>query len=175
MPDMTLPYATLTGMLAPALFMTATGSLLLSANNRLARIVDRLRVLVDRLDQLGQGKLGGDFLADREEKLLADVARQKKRVTLVLGAITRLHMAFASFVGTSLTLAIDTWTGHALQAVPTSLAVLGVLLLLSAGYNLFREAWGAVAVLHEEVAFMEKLRRKRQEQHEPAPPGTNPP
>jgi hypothetical protein len=33
-------------MLAPALFMTATASLLVSANNRLARVVDRLRALI---------------------------------------------------------------------------------------------------------------------------------
>ena len=35
-------YAILTSMLAPALLMAATASLLVSANNRLARVVDRL-------------------------------------------------------------------------------------------------------------------------------------
>ena len=40
-------YQILTAMLAPALFMTATSSLIMSANNRLARIVDRLRHLLD--------------------------------------------------------------------------------------------------------------------------------
>ena len=39
-------YSILTAMLAPALLMAATGSLLLSANNRLARVVDRLRILL---------------------------------------------------------------------------------------------------------------------------------
>ena len=34
-------YQVLTSMLAPALFLAATGSLLISANNRLARVVDR--------------------------------------------------------------------------------------------------------------------------------------
>ena len=35
-------YAILTAMLAPAFFLTATASLILSANNRLARVVDML-------------------------------------------------------------------------------------------------------------------------------------
>ena len=36
-------YAILTAMLAPAFFLTATASLLMSANNRLALVIDRLR------------------------------------------------------------------------------------------------------------------------------------
>ena len=44
-------YAVLTAMLAPAFFLTATASLLLSANNRLARIIDRPRTLLrERVD-----------------------------------------------------------------------------------------------------------------------------
>ena len=39
-------YAILTAMLAPALLMAATASLLTSANARLARVVDRLRALM---------------------------------------------------------------------------------------------------------------------------------
>ena len=42
-------YAILTAMLAPAFFLTATASLLLSANNRLARIIDRARTLLREL------------------------------------------------------------------------------------------------------------------------------
>ena len=46
----TTDHAVLTAMLAPAFFLTATASLLLSANNRLARVVDRLRSLVGQLE-----------------------------------------------------------------------------------------------------------------------------
>ena len=48
-------YAILTAMLAPAFFLTATASLLLSANNRLARIIDRARTLLKELQDI-QGK-----------------------------------------------------------------------------------------------------------------------
>jgi hypothetical protein len=50
-PDINSHYAILTAMLAPALLMAATGSLLLSANNRLARVVDRLRILMQKWNE----------------------------------------------------------------------------------------------------------------------------
>jgi hypothetical protein len=40
---------TVAAMIAPALFLTATGSLLISTSNRIARIVDRIRALVTLL------------------------------------------------------------------------------------------------------------------------------
>ena len=42
-PDTLGHYAILTSMLAPAFFLTATASLLMSANARLARVIDRAR------------------------------------------------------------------------------------------------------------------------------------
>jgi hypothetical protein len=38
-------YAALTVMITPALFMTASGSLIISTSNRMSRIVDRIRQL----------------------------------------------------------------------------------------------------------------------------------
>ncbi len=45
MPVIPPNYATLSAMIAPALFMTANGSLIISTSNRMARIVDRMRVI----------------------------------------------------------------------------------------------------------------------------------
>jgi hypothetical protein len=163
-------YATLTAMLAPALFMTATGSLLLSANNRLSRVVDRLRGQVDLVDKLGQGTLTVDYPEERIEKSLEDISRLKQRGGRLLRAIGRLYLAFAAFVGTSLTLALDSWTSYSISILPTGLAVVGVFMLLLGCFNLFREAYGGVANLHAEVTFLEKLRRKRREAKDPVPP-----
>jgi hypothetical protein len=163
-------YSTLTGMLAPALFMTATGSLLLTANNRLTRVVDRLRGQVDLIDKLEQGTLTPDFPEERKEKSLEDISRLKHRGGRLLRAIARLYLAFAAFVGTSLTLALDSWTSYSISFLPTGLAVVGVFMLLLGCFNLFREAYGGVTNLHAEVKFMEKLRTKRREAKEPAPP-----
>lgn len=122
-------YAILTAMLAPALLMAATASLLVSANARLARVVDRLRSLIvewkhDAPDQ--------EFRHDQ-------IRRHRQRAHLVLRACRMLYAALGGFVGTSLSLAVDAFLGFRLGAVPTVLAVIGVLLLLFASFWLWRE------------------------------------
>src|SRR3970282_2144091 len=58
-------YAILTAMLAPAFFLTATASLLMSANSRLARVVDRLRSLLHELESVESDGTQRDLLDRR--------------------------------------------------------------------------------------------------------------
>ena len=122
-------YAILTAMLAPALLMTATASLLVSANARLARVVDRLRGLI------AEWKNDAPDALQREDQ----IHRHRRRANLVLGACRMLYAALASFVGTSLGLAVDAFLDFRLGVLPTALAVLGVLFLLAASFALWRE------------------------------------
>ena len=117
-------HTALTAMLAPALLMTATASLLTSANARLARVVDRLRALAADWEE-GHDRPGADL-----RELL--IRRHRRRAQLVLRACQLMYAAMGSFVGTSLALAVDAFLGYRLWAVPTGLAVLGVTLLLLA-------------------------------------------
>ena len=50
-------YAALSAMITPALFMTATGSLIISTSNRMSRIVDRIRELNEQADDLSRGEV----------------------------------------------------------------------------------------------------------------------
>ncbi len=144
MPDALLPaghYAILTAMLAPAFFLTATAALLASANTRLARVVDRLRSLI---------KAWEDDAPDREQRDL-QIRRHRERAHLVLRACRFLYASLASFVGTSLALAADAFLGFRLGAVPTLLAVLGVLALLAASMAMGREVRLAVRSFDDEL------------------------
>ena len=75
MPDTLVPqnYQVIASLLAPALLMAATGSLLVSANARLARVVDRLRSIIAAL------KAG-----DHSERAAVEqqVARHRRRAHL---------------------------------------------------------------------------------------------
>ncbi len=122
-------YAILTAMLAPALLMAATASLLVSANARLARVVDRLRALIV------EWKHDAPDRAERDEQ----IRRHRQRAYLVLRACRMLYGALAGFVGTSLALAVDAFLGFRLGALPTVLAVFGVLFLLVASFAMWRE------------------------------------
>ena len=74
-------------------------------------------------------------------------------------AMTALYLAFSSFVGTSLTLAIDDWLSNRLSALPTLLAILGVGLMLFASINLVREALRALGGNRREIQFYRELQR----------------
>jgi len=120
MPIAPTSYATLSAMITPAIFMTANGSLIISTSNRMSRVVDRIRVLNDKGDDLCRGGSGLDFVEDRRAHIADQLERLAWRGDRIRYALTMLYLAFASFVGTSLTLAIDTLIGNRLEAVPAS-------------------------------------------------------
>ena len=142
-------YAILTAMLAPAFFLTATAALLASANTRLARVVDRLRTLIIAWEQDAPDR------AERDDQ----IRRHRERAHLVLRACRLLYGAVASFVGTSLALAADALLGFRLGAVPTIMAVLGVLFLLAASFAMWREV--SLAVRSFDLELDQEMLRRR--------------
>src|ERR1700761_4624130 len=72
-------YATLSAMITPAIFLTANGSLIISTSNRMSRVVDRIRVLNDRGDELCRGDSRLDFIIDRREHVADQLDRLERR------------------------------------------------------------------------------------------------
>jgi len=147
-------YVILTAMLALAFFLTATASLLMSANNRLARVVDRLRYLLQSLET-------ADDAAERDV-LDARITHHRRRSMLILRGSQLLYMAISFFVGTSLCVAIDAFTGYRLGLLPTVFAVLGVLAMFAASLYLSRESTLAVQTLNEEMDLAHARAARRQ-------------
>ncbi|MUV14858.1 DUF2721 domain-containing protein [Noviluteimonas gilva] len=142
-------YAILTAMLAPALLMAATASLLTSANARLARVVDRLRALM----------VSWEFDAPDAAERQDQIHRHRRRAHLVLRACQMLYGALGAFVGTSLSLALDAFTGFKLGVVPTALALVGVVFLLGASIWLGREV--SLSVSSFDLEMEQEMQRKR--------------
>jgi hypothetical protein len=161
MPIAPLSGGTLSAMITPAIFLTANGSLIISTSNRMARAVDRIRVLNDLGDKLGRGDLDLDFALERLAHVQDQLDRLVWRGDRIRFALIALYLAFGAFVGTSLTLALDAWTGNQLIALPTLLAVVGVLLMLGACVNLVREALEALRSNRMEIRFYRELHARR--------------
>jgi hypothetical protein len=154
-------YTTLSAMITPALFMTANASLIISTSNRMSRVVDRIRVLVDLADSIARGASDLDFPHERIKHMNVLLDHLEWRSNRLRAAMTALYLAFSSFVGTSLTLAIDDWLSNRLSALPTLLAILGVGLMLLASINLVREALRALGGNHREIQFYRELDNQR--------------
>jgi hypothetical protein len=151
-------YPVLTAMLAPALLMAATGSLLISANNRLARVVDRLRALIHTRSECTSTEL--------RSALDGQIRQHRRRSHYVLRACVLLYVALGAFVATSLALAVDAYTGFALAEVPAGSALFGVASLLVASLAMGLEVHLAVNGLNAELEFS----LKRQAEREKFPP-----
>lgn len=146
-------YAVLSAMLAPAFFLTATASLLMSANNRLARIIDRLRTVLKELEDTDDPQY--------RTVLDARIAVQRRRSVLVLRGSQLLYLAISFFVGTSLAVAGDALLGYRAVLLPTALAALGVLALFAASLCLSRESSLAVRAINEEMDHRHAIARMR--------------
>jgi hypothetical protein len=134
-------YTILTAILAPALLMAATGSLLLSANNRLARVVDRLRILLRKWNEN----------ARNQPALESQILRHRKRSNFLLRACLFLYCALGCFIVTSLALAVDAFSGNRLSLLPTGFGLAGMLFLFGAAFYLGREVWASVKSFEAEI------------------------
>ncbi len=170
-------YATLSAMITPAIFLTANGSLIISTSNRMSRIVDRIRVLNERGDKMGRGEPELDFPRERWAHLEDEKQRLVWRSDRIRYALVLLYLAFGAFVGTSLALALDMLLSNQIVGLPTTLALMGVALMLGACANLVREALEALRSNRAEVAFYRALQARRQAadgQTPGVPPGPAP-
>jgi Protein of unknown function (DUF2721) len=161
MPIDSSTYNTLTAMITPAIFLTANASLIISTSNRVARVVDRIRVLSDLADKTDRGVDQLDFAPVRLAHFQDQMRRLEFRSDRLRYALTALYLACTSFVGTSLALALDALFGNRLFALPTGLAVVGVGLLLFACVNLVLEAREALRGNRHEIRFYHQLHELR--------------
>jgi hypothetical protein len=148
-------------MITPAIFLTANASLIVATSNPVSRVVDRIRALNELADKIGQSVTDLDFTSKRMEHAQDQIRRLERRSDCLRYALTALYLAFASFVGTSLSLAIDAFFKNSRFVLPTSLAVLGVGLMFFASFNLVLEALEALRSNRLEIRFFRELHEHR--------------
>jgi hypothetical protein len=127
--------ATIAAMITPALLLLGSASLVASALMRMARVVDRARILVSVAHEGTMGKLG--ITTDQLRSWLHGHAQ---RAGYAERSITLLYAAIVLFISTCLSIALDRALGGSLSWLPVMLAVGGTLLLLSGGAYMVAES-----------------------------------
>ena len=76
--------AVLTAMITPAVLISACGSMILSTSHRLGRVVDRVRALSDKLEELAE-KRGGETsrTTDRQAIIFAQLDKLTSRARIL--------------------------------------------------------------------------------------------
>src|SRR6267142_3085747 len=94
------PFAVLTAVVAPAILTNACSVLALGTSNRLARVVDRTRVVTGKMTSLTTGTPEFDAWLGQRRRL-------EVRAQLLLKALRRFYASLAAFASAALLLVIS--------------------------------------------------------------------
>jgi len=144
-------------MITPAVLISAAGLLSLSTSNRLARVVDRTRLMVREFESLADIP-ASPTRAAREALVIGQLNALTSRARLVRGALTTLHLALALFILTSLLLALAAVAGT-VSWIPLTVSLAGGVCLLVSSVLMIAEGWIALRSLSEEIAFIRGISR----------------
>ncbi len=138
--------ATIAAMITPALLLRGSASLVASVLLRMARVVDRARVLAGIAHEGSLDKLG-----ITTDQLRAWLESHAQRARYAERSITLLYAAIVVFISTCLSIALDRAVNGSLSWLPVLLAVGGTLLLLTGGAYMVAESRLSGAQISAEI------------------------
>lgn len=145
----------LTSMITPAVLISACAGLILSTSVRLGRVVDRVRSLSEKFEELTQKQPGEVVLFEERLALtftqldwLTSRARHLQR------AMTTFYLSLGLFVATSVAIGISAAASGQFGIFPVLFGMLGVALLFVGTILLGFEATLALRSIHAEMDFL---------------------
>jgi hypothetical protein len=156
-------------MITPAVLISACGALILSTSVRLGRVVDRVRVLSDRFEELAHKPETDVVLyTERMQLTFEQLDWLTSRARHLQRAMTTFYLSLGLFVATSVSIGfvgLITEAGGGFHWIPVVLGMLGAALLFVGTMLLGFEAALALRAVNAEMDFLWKLGRH----HAPAP------
>lgn len=149
----------LSAMITPALLISASGTFILSTSSRLGRVVDRVRALSDRIEELIHSTIDVEMRDERQAMYAAQMAQLSTRAHLLQRSLTFFYFAAGMFVLTSVAIGAVAFIGTRLHIhwMPVVLGIVGALAILFGSVLLIREARLAVRSLEQEMEFLSTL------------------
>ena len=155
MDALTSSLAVLTAMITPAVLISASGTMILSTSTRLGRVVDRVRSLSDRLQELAAGDSADEFHEERRAMLYDQLDKLTSRSRLLQRALTTFYVAVGVFVATSVAIGVASFaSGPRFAVVPVVLGLIGAFFLFYGSMLLIFEARLALSTTHAEMDFI---------------------
>ena len=153
---MTSAVAVLTAMITPAVLISACGSMILSTSTRLGRVVDRVRNLSDKIEDLAAKPLGGvNETEERQAVIFSQLDKLTSRARILQRAMVCFYLCLGMFVATSVAIGVVAIKPHARYTiVPVLLGLLGACFLFYGSILLIFEARLALSTIHAEMDFI---------------------
>ena len=153
MSSLTGSLTVLSDMFAPAVLVSACGSLILTTSQRLSRSLDRQRDVAKQLRRHHRHQPSEPDPAEHIH-LTRQLSFTARRARLLQRAMTTLHFTLGVFVASILSIGVFELTHTAATFAVALLSVLGASLLLFASLLLIKESRLAVTDVAEETAYL---------------------
>jgi hypothetical protein len=145
--------AVLTAMITPAVLISACGSMILSTSHRLGRVVDRVRALSDKLEELTEKPLEDG--RDRQAIIFEQLDKLTSRARILQRSMVTFYLALGMFVATSVAIGMVAIVGSPrYNVVPVIAGILGACFLFYGSMLLIFEARLALSTIHAEMDFI---------------------
>ena len=152
--------AVLTAMITPAVLISACGTMILSTSTRLGRVVDRVRSLSDRLEDLAHGEQTLELFEERRTVIFTQLDKLTSRSRLLQRAMMVFYVALGVFVSTSVAIGLVAVTGAKYYFIPVITGLIGACFLFYGSILLIFEARLALSTIHTEMDFIWRLSQR---------------
>ena len=165
--------AVLTAMITPAVLISACGSMILSTWSRLGRVVDRVRALADRLEDMSARDARSPALLERQASIFQQLDKLTSRARILQRCMVTFYLSLGMFVATSVAIGVVPFTGNQRYSmVPVGLGLAGACFLFYGSVLLILEARLALSTIHGEMDFIWRQTKRATpaeivEQHKP--------
>lgn len=160
-------------MITPAVLISACGTMILSTSTRLGRVVDRVRQLTDRLEELAHATPELELYEERRAMIFGQLDKLTSRARLLQRCMTVFYMALGIFVSTSVAIGAVAVSGAPrYNWIPVVTGLIGACFLFYGSVLLIFEARLALSTIHSEMDFIWRLTKQFApaelvEQHKP--------
>lgn len=150
----------LTAMVTPTLLISATGSLVLSTSTRLGRVVDRVRELEVRLNDLmvATDKGAIPLYGKRLDTVVNLLDKVTSRARILQKAMGSFYYGLGFFILTSVTIAMAAFESS-FRWVPIPIGIVGIIFLFYGSILMLKETRMATATVNIEMDFTWDLAR----------------
>ena len=139
--------------------ISACGSLILATSQRLGRVMERTRRVIEQVENLAQAADDSDVLHEKQALLFGQLGRTTRRARYLQRTMTCLYLALGIFVATSVAIAVAALSSLAYAWIPITLGIAGVTLLFAASLLLIAESRVALAAVNDEMDWALRIAR----------------
>jgi hypothetical protein len=150
----------LTAMITPAVLMSACGTMILSTSTRLGRVVDRVRALSEKLEELAGSDSRMELYEERQAVIFTQLDKLTSRSRILQRCIVTFYGALCIFVSTSVAIGIVAASGARYYWIPVVMGLIGACFMFYGSMLLISESRLALGTIHIEMDFIWRLSQR---------------